>query len=640
MFSDFSKYLTHLLDLPTLSRKLFSHLFVLIIISISSLLLSSYLFALDIDTSKKLYLSYFEKSSQFGSYVRQAIYEELPLYRYFKIYFVGSAEKSESTKKTGEYLLGLNPFKDAKSDEEALARSIFMSYWEAKLNYKNFDEELIKNSPVFNEFFSQYQARVAEAFGNFAQDLAAYLLGVNFSNNFDKNIPESILNLKKSIISNFDYTPAYNGEEKETIDILLNNKDVIETISSIIMEVQQNTSNIEPEMLIMRTRGLIFRSVYAHIAGLKDELASIFVGITPKEKNLSWIRWIVYVAVLAFGYLLFKNFNIPITFIIAAETVYMGAFFNIQSTVDGMLYGLLLAIFILFSIGYYTYKKRYALVLISTLALAFLFIPSFFTEDLLIKNSFSSSPFYEILYDETFKDPLGSIQENLKSFNSIANESIQAFSNLLYELEVEGKEPEDSLEPENFSSRLAFAKKLRGEYGKDSEKLAIIDDFVYFENTRKKKAEKIIARSEKLFVKIASISSSDFKNKIIDFIESNYSENISKYLVSKVKSSRKLAYAAVPTYKVKTALIGTILLFAALFLNALNLSEAFIPLVGSIAVYILTLLKTQILFVQVGVPVLTIYTNIAIPFGLVLSLAFGYIWLRYNNINIRRREKV
>ncbi|MFN3691826.1 MAG: hypothetical protein ACK4R7_02930, partial [Fervidobacterium sp.] len=199
VFSRFSERSKHRLSYG--SKKFFqfflSKFFILVIILFTFLLFNfSHLFALDIGTSEKLYLSYFEKSSQFGNYVRQAIYQDLPLYRYFKIYFVGSAEKSESTKKTGDYLLSLKPFESVSSDEESLARSIFLTYWEAKLNFKTFDEELIKNSPIFNEFFSQYQMRVAEAIGNFVQDLTAYLFGADLTNDIENIIPEKLLALR------------------------------------------------------------------------------------------------------------------------------------------------------------------------------------------------------------------------------------------------------------------------------------------------------------------------------------------------------------------------------------------------------------------------------------------------------------
>jgi len=56
---------------------------------------------------------------------------------------------------------------------------MYLAYWEAKLNNKDFSEELIMNSQLFNDFFGEYQNRIADAFGNYVQDLAAYLFGID-----------------------------------------------------------------------------------------------------------------------------------------------------------------------------------------------------------------------------------------------------------------------------------------------------------------------------------------------------------------------------------------------------------------------------------------------------------------------------
>jgi len=138
--------------------------------------------------------------------------------------------------------------------------------------------------------------------------------------------------LRKSIISNYEYTPVYNGEELETIKLITDNQEVVETISSIIKDAETSASDYDPETLIMRTRSSIFRSSFSLIAGLKSVISEEFVVVTPKQVNLGWIRWVVYVVFLLVWYMLFKNFKLPLTLIIASETVYIGAFFNIQST--------------------------------------------------------------------------------------------------------------------------------------------------------------------------------------------------------------------------------------------------------------------------------------------------------------------
>ncbi|MGB9615637.1 MAG: hypothetical protein ACPL3B_09050, partial [Fervidobacterium sp.] len=173
-------------------------------------------FALDLKQAEDYYKSFFESPSPYGSYIKKLIYNDLPLYRFFKIYMVGSTEKSETTKRTGDYLINLKPFDGVGTDEEKLARAIYLTYWEAKLNNRTIDVEIIKNSPIFNEFFSNYQIRVSDAFRNYTQDLVAYLLGVNVPLDL---IPEKLKSLRKEVIKNFGYQPVYNNEEKEAISI-------------------------------------------------------------------------------------------------------------------------------------------------------------------------------------------------------------------------------------------------------------------------------------------------------------------------------------------------------------------------------------------------------------------------------------
>ncbi|HUM76187.1 MAG TPA: hypothetical protein PLC31_05325, partial [Fervidobacterium sp.] len=585
--------------------------------------------------SKEIYLNYFEPSNPFHKSVEKAIQDELPLYRFFKIYMVGSSEKSEVAKKTGNYLEALKPFEGVDSEEERLARAMYLAYWEAKLNNKDFSEELIMNSQLFNDFFGEYQNRIADAFGNYVQDLAAYLFGIDIQL---EGIPNELESLRKSIISNYEYTPVYNGEELETIKLITDNQEVVETISSIIKDAETSASDYDPETLIMRTRSSIFRSSFSLIAGLKSVISEEFVVVTPKQVNLGWIRWVVYVVFLLVWYMLFKNFKLPLTLIIASETVYIGAFFNIQSTVDGMIYGIVFAISILFSLSYFLLKKKYVPALFSLFAIVSLFLPSFATEDLLMKNEFSNSLFYPVLLEETLNDPLGKVQNSLKEYDSLINESIQSFSTVVNDVfQGEFYEiPEEYFVPENFSKRIEYVNGLKSTHKDFAKEL---DNFVYYENSRAKKAEKQIQSIEKLFTKFASIASDSFKDEMVAFVNSRFSGKTLERLLSTLNSAKRSSVVWVPGYKVGTFLSAIMLLGFALFLSALNMYEAFIPMLGSFAVSVLTLLRNQTLFVQVGVPSLTIYVNWYIPYALILSIGFGLYWLYHNHI-LKRRSRV
>ncbi|MEN3043295.1 MAG: hypothetical protein ABDH59_08400 [Fervidobacterium sp.] len=564
--------------------------------------------------------------------MKKSIYDDLPLYRFFKIYFVGSTEKAETTKKTGDYLLTLKPFDNVSSDEEALARAVYLSYWEAKLNNRYFDEEIVKNSPVFNEFFSQYQIRVSQAFGNFVQDFVAYIFGLDIPM---EDLPKELEKLRDIVIKNYKYEKVYNGEEKEAIRLLLSNPELVKIISDTVSEAKKNAAEYDPETLIMRTRASIFRSAFVYIAGLKDKIATQFVMITPREINLAWLRWVIYGVLLAIGYIAFKNINLPFKLFIASETVYVASFFNMQSTTDGMIYGITFAIAIISSILYFFAKKLYSYLLLSVFTLIVLFIPSFFTEDLVMKDTFSKSPFFKTLSYDIFEDSLGKVQRNLKEYNSTINESIQAFSNLISELNIDTNVSEEYFEPQNFSMRIELAKKLRTQY-KDHVKE--IEDFIYFESNRQKKVEKIVSTIKKIFARIVSISSSKFKNQVFDYVKTNFSDKIATQLLNELEKIPTKRVIALPTYKISGALSSVILLSITLFLTAMNLKEAFIPLAGSLATSILALFKYQTVFIQVGVPSISLYVNFNIPYTLVLVLIVGFIWF-YPNI-LRRRERV
>ncbi|WP_448375243.1 hypothetical protein [Fervidobacterium sp.] len=597
----------------------------------------SQVFALDIASSKELYKTYFSPSSEFHNYVLKHINSDLPLYRFFKIYMVGSTERAETTKKTGDYLEVLKPMEGVQTDEEKLARVMYLSYWEAKLNNRKFEVELIKSSPIFNEFFTDYQGRLVQAFGNYAQDLAAYLFGADITLDL---VPSELESLRKEILGDYIYEPVYNGEEREAIALIVKEPDVIKSLSAIITEAQKSAGELDSEMLIMRTRGTIFRSSFGLIAGLKGEIAKEFIKVTPVEQNWSWIRWIVYLLVFVVWYFAFKNIKIPLTLMIAVETVYIGVFFNIQSTVDGVIYGMVFAITLLFSIFYFLSKKDYVLFALSFVTLVVIFLPSVSTKNLLMPDTFSSSPFYESLISEVLEEPLSKIQKRLKDYNTLINESVNKFSTVLNDAGVDSFDlDEEFFTSEGFYKRIEYVNKLI-EKTKDSNLLKELNDFIYFEKERSKKVDKIISEFKDDFVHFNSIASEDFRNKLINFIDSKFQGSHHETLKNAIVNSKRKSSVVLPTYKISYSLSAIILLGLSLFLTALRREEAFVPLVGSFAVSILTLLKTQNIFIQVGVPMYGIYVDWIIPYTLILSVSFGIYWLYKNHIILRRRERV
>lgn len=609
----------------------------LLITTFLVLVFSSLVFGLDMTKAQEIYKSYFSPSSDFHQFVISHIKSDLPLYRFLKIYMVGSTEKTETTKKTGDYLEALKPMEGANSDEERLARSVYLSYWEAKLKNRSFDKELVKSSPIFNSFFNDYQIRLVDAFGNYAQDLAAYLFGADIDLVY---VPEELKKLRINVIGDYEYAPVYNGEELQAITLIVEKPEVSKTLEEIILEAANSAKDFDPEMLILRTRGTIFRSTYTHIAGIKDEIAREFVMITPKELNLAWIRWLVYAVVFFIWFYLFKNIQIPLALIIASETVYIGAFLNIQSTSDGMIYGIVMTIALLFSMFYFLFKKQFTLFLISLATVLVVFLPSYATKDLLMPETFGESPFYNSLVSEVLQEPLSIVQRRLKEYNTTVNESIEKFNILLNDVGVDTFSlSEEYFAPEGFEKRIYYAKSL---LSKMTDKVLVkeVNDFIYFETKRYKKVEKLISEFESDFRRFVSVGSNDFRKTLSEFVDSKFEGTHRDRLLKTISSTQRKSYIILPTYKIYYSLSAVILISLSLFLIALKRDEAFVPLVGSFAVSVLTLFRTQTVFIQVGVPSISVYISWVIPYTLILAVILGYYWLKKNLIILKRRERV
>jgi len=75
--------------------------------------------------------------------------------------------------------------------------------------------------------------RLVDAFGNYAQDLAAYLFGADVNLAY---IPEELKKLRTNVIGDYEYTPVYNGEELQAITLIMQEPEVLKTLEEIILE--------------------------------------------------------------------------------------------------------------------------------------------------------------------------------------------------------------------------------------------------------------------------------------------------------------------------------------------------------------------------------------------------------------------
>lgn len=612
----------------------------LLVVFLSFLPIAS-VFGLNLAEARTIYGEMLAGKHPFVSEVSKQIATNLPLYRFWKIHFVGSIEWTESTKKTGDYLLPLKNLGSSfakTSDEEELAKMMYLTYLESKLSLKEFSVSLVKSSPLFNEFFTDYQFRVSEAFSTYAHDLAAYLLGADVEVPF---VPDELKKIRAKIISG-DVSAQYSDEEKDAVSILMRNPNVIKSISEAVdfaKDLAGKEDRPSDEVLLMRTRGMIARSAMGQIAGLKELFAEEFVKVTPRMKNFWPIRWLVYGLFLSVWFLFAKDFGVPVLLIIASETVYFAMFSNLLSTADGMIYGISAAIAAGSSLSYFFFKRRWGFGIVSLVCLLAMFLPTFSTEALLMKNSFSRSVYFNVLKSEVLDEPLGAIQRTVKRYTSLLNESVQSYTDLVYQVLSESELPEalddQLLEPSAFEERMAFVEKLRSKHPNYRE---LIDDFVYYENRRIRKANSEFSKLSSLFRKFSSISSDDFKRELTSFIESNFTGRHGDRLLQEVSSTNRASTVTLPGLSVRNVLFALTLIHFALFLRVLGRSEWIVPLAGALALSMVSFVGAQEIFVQFGVPTLTLRGTVFNPLALIVSLVLVFHWF-LENTTLRGRER-
>ncbi len=581
-------------------------------------------FGLDISKAKELYKQYLTVSdNEISIAVKKTVEKDLPIYRFLKLWAVGSEEKSESSKKTGDFLNEYYKTFEKESDDLALALTMYLTYLESKMNSKEFNVSFIQGAVVFNEFFNDYQVRLLDAFGNYAQDLVAYYLGKEIEL---PNIPNLGLDRKKE---EFEYSPVYKGEEFASIEILLQDEAIQGILKENIESALKNEDDFDTETLIFRTRGMIVRKLFGEIARLKSKFAEEFVSITPIKKDFWWIRIVIYV--LIFGYFIFKRMNLklPVLVLLISESIYIGTVFNVNSLGDGLLYGLILLIAFTLSTGIYFYKKKYLLAFISLITIVTLFLPALWTGSIRVDETFKASIFYNSLVNDLFQDRFGFFQKNVRELNSLVNESLRDFDNIAFDLE---NVPENLYEPDNFKRRIDFINKILKE-----RKEVVFEDFLYSEIRREKKYNKILKELESYILKVSKIDG--FQDEVVSTVERNFDEKNAKKILESIKNVKSGQDFGIIGSRVKNILIATILFYLGILFLALGFDEGIIPLFASLGTGLMTFFGLQEVFIEFGVPNIFVTSTLVISWIFISTVIFAFVYLK-KDLSFRRRDKV
>ena len=570
-------------------------------------------FSLDIEKSQELFLQYvddYDNSSANGfiSVIKPLINKELPLYRFYKIWLVGSVEKSDVTKKVGDYLNVIYREFQGTEDEEKLARAAFMAYLEAKLERKGFESSFIKASPNFNQFFNSYQNKVILITRNYYTDLLAKHLGAKIDLPIDIEAP--YYDFK------FDYTPRYkeSGYEFE-IQALASNPEFVKTFNQYLQILSENPSTTEKK--ILRYGGLLQRSIIKVIAGLKNTYAEIFAKIAPNSYSFWWLRWVVYALLIVLTVFVFKHksWNVTIILISLVEIVYLFLGFDILSNSASTIYGLI-SFFGFIVAGLIFIKQRRILAsLMSLIVLISFLVPTYYSQDLVMKNNvdFENSIYFDELANDVLKDSYSKFSNIIKGLLTQSNSSIIETEDIVQRLKTNAKNFEEKIQDskymnvENFDRRIDDFKKVALEF----------ENYRIEENIRKRKYRSFEGEILTFSKEIAKISSSKFENLFLEEINKKLNYDEVKPTLNKIKKTldetNDMKRAPIKFYRTNYGLLTFIFVSIALFLTAVKFKYDFIWYIAALFSSILMFINPIEFIVQYGVPTIFVSYNLVIP---------------------------
>ncbi|ANQ53153.1 hypothetical protein BG95_01200 [Thermosipho sp. 1063] len=580
------------------------------------IIFSIMVFTINLEKSKELFLYYIQNfdnpSDEFLLTVKKSIDKDLPLYRFYKIALVGSVEKTDVTKKVGDYLNVIYKQTISKDYNEQLARAMFFSYLESSLERKKFEPSFIKSSPNFNQFFNKYQSKVIFASRNFISDLFAKHLGAKI------DLPHDIA--APYYTYEFKYTPKFNQPEfSDEIKILLNNEEIKSKFNEYLGEIKKHPDRLS--YYINRYTSLMQRNIIKDISNLKNHFSEYFAKLPPKKTNFWWIRWIIYVLIIL---IFFKSrkWNYVILTISIVEILYLFLAFDVLSNTDATIYGLI-AFFALIASIFITLKNKkiFDIIIVSLLVLSF-FIPAFSTKDLLMKNQkdFQNSIYFDELTSDVLKDKYSRFSNIITNLLTIVNSSINNTESIVNRIKINLNEIDKNVKTaeyksiENFDNRIKDFKSLKDE----------LSNYVIEEDINKSQFKRAEKDLEKFSNKIAKLSSEKFEKLFVSELKRRLNlEEIApsvrklEKIISNTKDKNSLK---IYFYKTKFGIITFVLITIGLFLYTLKNKNYFIWIIASILSSILMLITPINYIVQFGVPMLKLNYTFTIPTLFIISI--------------------
>ncbi|SHH38266.1 hypothetical protein [Thermosipho atlanticus] len=570
-----------------------------------------FVFSVNIEKAQELFLYYInnydkQTNDQFLNDVKLLISKELPLYRFYKIWLVGSVEKTDVTKKVGDYLNVIYKQYQGTTDEERLARATFMSYLEAKLERKSFESSFIKASPNFNHFFNTYQNKVVFAARNYFTDLLAKHLGAKIDLPIEIDAP----------VYNFDfnYFPRYKekGYDYE-LQYLASDPEFVKTFNKYLQILSENPETIEKQ--IGRYGGLLQRSIIKVIAGLKNNYSEIFSTIAPSHVSYWWIRWIVYALLILVTFFVLKKWSLTIFIISIIEIVYLFFGFDVLSNSSSTIYGLISVFGFISAILIFMRQKEILALVMSLLVILSFFVPTFYSKDLLMKNNvdFENSIFFEELVGDVLKDNYSRFSNIIKGLLTQSNSSIIETEDIVRRLAINTKNFQEKIQDpkylsvNNFEQRIEDFKTIAKEF----------ENYQIEENIRKRKYASFEKDVLKFTKKIAEISSKKFEDNFLQEITKKLNFEEVEPTVTKINDTLEkvedMKSAPIKFYRTKYGLLAFMFLSIGMFLTSIKYKYDYVWYIAAIISTIFMLINPIEFIVQYGVPTLLVNYSMTIP---------------------------
>ncbi|MDO7975470.1 hypothetical protein [Oceanotoga teriensis] len=403
-------------------------------------------FSLDLDVLRNNYNSYiseYKSGNEEGNlkdfYIQL---ENLGIYKFYRNIMIGSAEYIDRPTNIQTYLSNIYNSMEFDNYEEKIAFAGFLAYVQSDFSGQRLSKESVRSLPAYFTTIQDYRGEIQDESLTYLGNVIAYSLGLVESSPY-KNIKKFDM---KASIDNYDlYT--YSGEAQTLYDSMIEKNKI--DLESKIKDI--STSDLNGEELEYAIDDLSYEFLQSLTEQVDDELTEVINIIMQDGKislNLYYLRFIVYVIIFILFYFFYKKFIPYISLIIfLSESFYMLFIFDaLKDTISSFIYG---SYFILF-IGIFAiitllsvFKRRAnifkrisnSLIFIGLLLL--ILIPSYYSEDLLMKNnvSFENSEFQKQLMSDILYYDHAPV---MKSLDFIRSELGQEYSeiNLIYKNEL------------------------------------------------------------------------------------------------------------------------------------------------------------------------------------------------------------